>query len=581
MKLHNIIFIYITENKRIEDVESFYIFIQMELCKETLGDYLEKRNKKYYLNKTASIKSLKVGNFSNSNKTTFDNFLNDTEEILKSFKYFSTILKGVDCIHYKEKMIHRDLKPNNIFFTYDDKVKIGDLGLATGLTCENYKIECPSPVNNSLNNHTDINIDNSIDSNVIAHNSSFKLEFYENENLTNEDCIDINKFNDFQYESTKNQEIEKENICSNVFSFIQNKITSNLENKIISNSVSIEFLKNKGKNIEICNKMNLKQDIYINNTRPSSSKLDEIGGPLKRYSKIHTSNIGTPLYAAPEQININIYDHKVDIYSLGLILFELFYPFITRMEKTDLQSQLREKHILPNNFCEKIYEISNLIISMTSEDPEKRPEVSKVINCFEKILIKFKIKNDIPESTNLKISNEELEEKIKSLYENPEYSTNIFTKRFLFREINKQNREKVHSVDNRLSIKNNVKKNKKSKFDIKNKRFISENLNNLKFYELYIKTYNKNFNQIFESNKNQNYFSLNENNQDNNIFIKKLNHSLKNSDKYNQNTKNNIKIVNEEFNEDNYFCYNDVSKLKNFNEKILTSSENYSSWEKM
>lgn len=33
--------------------------------------------------------------------------------------------------------------------------------------------------------------------------------------------------------------------------------------------------------------------------------------------------IGTPYYMPPEQINKNIYDEKVDIWSLGVILFEM------------------------------------------------------------------------------------------------------------------------------------------------------------------------------------------------------------------------------------------------------------------
>lgn len=55
---------------------------------------------------------------------------------------------------------------------------------------------------------------------------------------------------------------------------------------------------------------------------------DEHGG-----SRRHTGNIGSHFYMSPEQMNSFQYDHKVDIFSLGVILFELNYPFTTEMER--------------------------------------------------------------------------------------------------------------------------------------------------------------------------------------------------------------------------------------------------------
>lgn len=39
------------------------------------------------------------------------------------------------------------------------------------------------------------------------------------------------------------------------------------------------------------------------------------------------------------QLSGNSYSHKVDIYSLGLILFELLYPFRTQMERVRVSQQ--------------------------------------------------------------------------------------------------------------------------------------------------------------------------------------------------------------------------------------------------
>ena len=57
-------------------------------------------------------------------------------------------------------------------------------------------------------------------------------------------------------------------------------------------------------------------------------------------SRRHTGNIGTHFYMSPEQMNSFQYDHKVDIFSLGVILFELNHPFITEMERAKVLSSI-------------------------------------------------------------------------------------------------------------------------------------------------------------------------------------------------------------------------------------------------
>lgn len=47
----------------------------------------------------------------------------------------------------------------------------------------------------------------------------------------------------------------------------------------------------------------------------------------------HTTGIGTSTYSSPEQINRGVYNEKTDIFSLGMICLELFYPFQTAMER--------------------------------------------------------------------------------------------------------------------------------------------------------------------------------------------------------------------------------------------------------
>ena len=46
-----------------------------------------------------------------------------------------------------------------------------------------------------------------------------------------------------------------------------------------------------------------------------------------------TGEMGTNLYSSPEQLSGEKYDYKTDIYSLGIIMFELLSNFNTEMEK--------------------------------------------------------------------------------------------------------------------------------------------------------------------------------------------------------------------------------------------------------
>ena len=101
----------------------------------------------------------------------------------------------------------------------------------------------------------------------------------------------------------------------------------------------------------------------------------------------HTKNVGTLLYASPEQLNENFYDQRSDIYSLGLILFEMVYPLKTGMEKHQRFKELKEESKLPSIFKENLQEIACLILDMTNKDPDMRPESELIIQRINNILV--------------------------------------------------------------------------------------------------------------------------------------------------------------------------------------------------
>ena len=65
-----------------------------------------------------------------------------------------------------------------------------------------------------------------------------------------------------------------------------------------------------------------------------------------------TQAVGTRFYRAPQQLNRN-YNEKVDIYSFGIVMFELFYPFKTDMERLQVLKELTQSQKLPKDFVVK------------------------------------------------------------------------------------------------------------------------------------------------------------------------------------------------------------------------------------
>ena len=96
---------YSTDNSEYdENVYDKFIFIQMELCKENLKEYLK------------------------NNEISFNNKKQLCAQIVDGLKYI-----------HDNNVIHRDLKLMNIFIDFNNTVKIGDFGLATNIYDMNYE----------------------------------------------------------------------------------------------------------------------------------------------------------------------------------------------------------------------------------------------------------------------------------------------------------------------------------------------------------------------------------------------------------------------------------------------------------
>ncbi|KAJ0937837.1 putative protein kinase PEK-GCN2 family [Helianthus annuus] len=93
-----------------------------------------------------------------------------------------------------------------------------------------------------------------------------------------------------------------------------------------------------------------------------------------------TGQIGTYFYTAPEieqrwpKIN-----EKADMYSLGIVFFELWHPFSTGMERHIVLSDLKKKGELPSDWVAEFPEQAALLRRMMSSSPSDRPSANELL----------------------------------------------------------------------------------------------------------------------------------------------------------------------------------------------------------
>lgn len=91
-----------------------------------------------------------------------------------------------------------------------------------------------------------------------------------------------------------------------------------------------------------------------------------------------TPGLGTKHYLAPELNNDGKITEKVDIYSAGIIMFELFALFKTGSEKIRVFPELREKG--PPDSWEGDRE---LYARMTAFEPSQRPSAAEILEYID------------------------------------------------------------------------------------------------------------------------------------------------------------------------------------------------------
>jgi serine/threonine protein kinase len=100
--------------------------------------------------------------------------------------------------------------------------------------------------------------------------------------------------------------------------------------------------------------------------------------PCQR-SGMKTCGIGTSLYAAPEQLHSHEYGEEVDIFSLGLLLVELFSISKTKKHRYKKLERARGGDLPPSMLTEYPQE-AMLAMQLLHENPLQRPKASQMLS---------------------------------------------------------------------------------------------------------------------------------------------------------------------------------------------------------
>jgi serine/threonine protein kinase len=108
------------------------------------------------------------------------------------------------------------------------------------------------------------------------------------------------------------------------------------------------------------------------------------GGPgtpniLHSLARSHTTGVGSPFYCSPEQLSGERYDSKVDIFSLGIILYEMLHIFSTQMERVSYITELRDGRVNVNT-QESFPELTALAQHLVQPNPDNRPPAVEILS---------------------------------------------------------------------------------------------------------------------------------------------------------------------------------------------------------
>ncbi|KAF9539118.1 Eukaryotic translation initiation factor 2-alpha kinase [Mortierella hygrophila] len=344
------------------------LFIQMQLCQTTLQDYLVYRNERPVpitkkpidqLTRKLSKKD-RFGILATASDPT-DQTTHSTpgsplqqtchKELVDQAAnqhIFRAIVEGVAYIHDQD-MIHRDLKPSNIF-----------LGMPPGAEHMRAQQQQQQARQDQCSLDSDLAQLAGVTSAGLLTNFGAAIGGVSEPSDSSSQC-----------RLTKEQEQEE------LFMNIENMVPKIGDFGLVTDQEGGATMG--------------KEESQDTSSIPSSSQASSSDRPLmrrqssaatsgSRSSRTRTTAVGTVTYASPEQLarpNLG-YDQKADIYSLGIIFFELYHPFSTLMERHAVLRTLRNGE-LPPEFVSRWPKEAAFVLWLMAEDPRMRPSAREIL----------------------------------------------------------------------------------------------------------------------------------------------------------------------------------------------------------
>lgn len=103
---------------------------------------------------------------------------------------------------------------------------------------------------------------------------------------------------------------------------------------------------------------------------------------------MNTETVSTLQYMAPESMQKGVYSTKGDIYSFGIIAYEILYEeeAFENLEGFDLINSVVTNNLRPNMDCKFGGEIRQLLESCWDPEPSLRPDAEVVCRIMMKLL---------------------------------------------------------------------------------------------------------------------------------------------------------------------------------------------------